>query len=260
MILCVNMLVKIGCPDDEVLFRAAIESLLPAVDQIVLLDTSSDSGAVSRCLGGLDLQGKVDGRGYDPGIIEREGFAAARNLMLQNSPQDCYVFWPDSDEVWFTQDLLDLRPILESGVYDDIATRFLHFCLGANAVEKTESRINIFRRTPETHWVDRVHERIMHHGTCADAIGNPQSVVAQPRRLFVSPITYHHYGYVRPQEFIYGRWAQYKELDGTKAASLAAEFPNEQVLEHRRGVLMPYFGEYPTALPREWVEQHTIQL
>ena len=252
MKLVVNMLVQIGCPDDAVLFRAAIESVLPAVDQIVLLDTSTDRGAIDRCLAGLDLQEKLCSRGYDPGIIDRDGFAAARNTLLQSSPQDCYIFWQDSDEIFFTQDLLDLRPILESAVYDDIATRFVHFTLGSNAVEKVESRINIFKRTPDTRWVDRVHERIVHSpGTLIEPM---------QRRIFVSPITYHHMGYVRPQEFIYGRWAQYKELDGTKAASLAAEFPDEQVLEHRRSVLMPYFGEYPAAIPRDWVEQHTIPL
>ena len=244
--LCVNMLVNIGCPDDEVLFRASVESVLPAVDEFVFLDTSEDRTAVERCLEGLDFGGKPVGHGYSQTIIAEHGFAAARNLMLRNSPADCFIFWLDADEVFFPQDLLDLKQVLASDLYDDVGTRFLHFCLGSNAIEKTEGRINIFRRTPDTCWVDRVHERVVHSpGT---------------RRVFVSPVTYLHMGYVRPQEFIYKRWAQYKELDGTKAASLAAEFPDEQVLEHRRSVLMPYYGEYPPALPREWVESKRIDL
>lgn len=240
-----NMLVRIDCPDDVTLLLAAINSVAPVVDEIVVLDMTEPFTEGENWYHSLapDVQEKVTTLMERSDYCTTAGFAAARNILLMNSPKDCYILWIDSDEVMFTDQLQALRDtVLASGQYDDVETHFVHFCIGTNLYEKVERRVNIFRVEKGSSWTCAVHERITHP--------------TFPRRVFHSDYTYHHYGYVRPQEIIFNRWRQYAILEGQQNPSVDTEYPDKQVLEHRRAGLLPYFGEYPVALPTEWTQEH----
>jgi hypothetical protein len=246
-----NLMFILKCEDDCVLLEASIQSVIGFIDHFVILDTTQCDSEyatrgheiVHRLIPTHQLTYFVDT------TIIAQGFAAARNLMLQKSLPECYIFWLDSDEIHFTSQLLELKEhILSTNRYDDISTYFHHFCLGSNYIERIERRINIYRKTETTHWVGQVHEHIVHTDEISDL----------NRKIFCSPYTYIHMGYVRPQDYVLSRWAMYAGFEGRDPKKALEEYPDGQCLDHRRSVLLPYFGEYPAALPKEWIQSKLL--
>lgn len=242
--LIANMLVQIKCEDDRILFQSSLKSIYPVCDEIFLLDTSEEKNLVKSLIPATYID-KVRVASAPPDICYKEGFDVARNLMLPQVPIGAHILWVDSDEVHFSGQLQSIKDLLLSK-YDDISTHFIHFCINSNRYEKFERRINIFRKkSEECRWVGHVHERIEHG--------------AGSRSLYHSDYIYHHYGYIRPQEVIYDRWYQYALLEGQKNPSVEQEYPDKQVLDHRRASLLPYFGEYPKHIPLKWIESKMDQ-
>ena len=240
------MLVKLESEDDSILLSASLSSTRNITDKVIILDTSIDQSKTELCK--TICQNNCNNLIFlhDSNIINRDGFAAARNLMLNVSDNDCYILWQDADEVHFTDQLLILRQLVDHSLspLDDVSMHFVHFCLGSNMYEKFEKRTTIFRRTPDTHWENKVHEKIVHSPGI--------------RSAFASACHYHHYGYVRDQETVFNRWRQYAILSGEENPSVDQEYPDHQVLEHRRKSLLPYFGEYPAAIPADWITRKLI--
>lgn len=243
MALIANMLVRIGCEDDKVLLKASVASILPVCDRIMILACGPD---VIETLKPIETPNIVYIE-VESDFCSTHGFAEARNILLQSVRTDHYVLWVDSDEVHFTNQLQQIKnTVLATEKFDDIRTHFVHFTLGSNAFEKWESRINIFRKDTGSHWEEKVHERIVH--------GNHE------RKLFHSDYVYHHYGYIRDQEIVFQRWQQYAQLEGKDAVHIEHEYPDHKVLDHRKASLIPYFGEYPSAIPQEWISKKQIRL
>ena len=252
MKLIANMLVQINSEDDVILTKAAIESVLSVVDEIIILDTTPP-GPDKRWIP-IDSESnkpseKITIMFGDLDFCTKQGFAEARNLLLKQSPDECHILWVDSDEVHFPDQLAQLRVLLETSTLDidDISMHFVHFCIGSNAYEKFEKRTTIFRKTSGTCWINKVHEKIVH----ADR---------STRVTFDSSYIYHHYGYVRDQEVVFSRWRQYGLLEGQTNPSVDVEYPDHKVLEHRRASLLPYFGLYPPTIPEDWIVSKLIPI
>jgi hypothetical protein len=253
--LVTNMLLKIQCADDITLFKAAIESTIDLADEIYILDTTpKDSEYYCILTINDDLyrwsanlmreKGKTIVTYHEPDYCTLHGFAAARNYLLNHSPEDCFIFYHDADEVHYPDQLQFLKDNLQN--YDDIRAHFIHFCLGTNFFEKFEARTILFRRYPGTHWENKVHERVVHTDL--------------NRRVFSADYHYFHGGYVRDQEVVYSRWHAYALLEGQKTPIVEQEYPDHRVLDHRRESLLPYFGEYPSSLPAEWVRNKMVKI
>lgn len=259
--LVANILFTIKGEDDWVLFQAAINSIKNVVDRIVLLDTSPTDDLLNAKRLGEFLQSiecMVDYR-HDA-LILQEGFSAARNDLLARSPEECFILWQDSDEVMFPEGLQQIKDLLstQEGTakeIDNVSTNFIHFCLGSNRYERFEPRVNIFRRKG-AHWEQKVHERLVFDG---------------PRKIFYSDYHYHHYGYVRDQEYVFERWFQYALLEGQIQPYVNEEVDGKtvpyfrdgrenasKILEDRRATLIPFFGIYPEAIPMSWIQSKLI--
>lgn len=258
MKLYANILFKNGDPLDLELLDMCLKSLKPSVDGVVLLDTSAEP-TESVALTARPDHPPLFNYLRDPDIIERGGFAAARNYLLQFTPQepDTWILWVDSDEVHFDS-LAQLRPLMEGDQYDEISTHFVHFCLGTNLYERMERRTNLFRHGPDIRWEGKVHEHLVRD---------------RPARTFQSSYLYHHYGYVRSQEYVFSRWVQYaklegnpdpykeEEVDGKVVPYFRPERPSPaHILDDRLKTLTEYHGEFPSAVPPQFVARHQYQL
>jgi len=249
--LVANMMFSINGEDDRILLQSSIASILPAVDGLVLLETSTEKSLVS-----LELPKSANiSYCYNPDIIT-EGFAACRNSLLARSPDDCHILWVDSDEVHFTERLLDLKAMLVYD-FDVITAHFIHFCLGSNVYERFEKRGIIFRREGAS-WANKVHELVVH---------------AHPPQVFNSDYHYHHYGYCRDQEYVFSRWKHYALLEGQTNPYEKEEVEGQtvpyfrgdrsgpdKILEDRRKTLIPFHGTHPSDIPKEWLDKKNLQL
>jgi glycosyltransferase involved in cell wall biosynthesis len=143
--------------DNEDCILGAIESVLPIVREVVILDTGSTDNTVSICEG-------VGARIYKSGFSD---FGSIRTLAAHLSRQD-YVFMLDSDERILHSDLPKFKNILnrmrEDGVdiigfprrrwYDLEMTREVH----PDAFPDYQYRL--FVNNPEIKYKRRVHEVI----------------------------------------------------------------------------------------------------
>lgn len=247
--LIANLLTKIACPDDAILLKACLQSIIPVCEHIYILDGTDNSNAIAQLIEVIQMDYCYTNIHVirDTTTIEKEGYAAARNILLDKVAVGDYVLWVDSDEVHFTEGLKQLKNTV-LGQYDDVNMHFVHFTLGSNGYEKFEARTTIFRKEAESTWVGKVHEHIMHH---------PYKL---PRKLFYSDYIYHHYGYIRNQELIYNKWRQYCDLEGTDKRRIEQEYPDHRVLDHRKNSLIPYFGEYPSTIPSDWILGKMVNL
>lgn len=258
-----NIILTLDNEDDVILYKAMLGSIASVVDGIRILDTTLETSPFFGKAIELakDLPPFVERYVYEsaPGFIKDNGFAAARNKPLALTPEGAYVLWVDSDEVHFTDGLLELKSrILAQERYDDISTHFCHFCIASNFYERYERRINIFRKWAGTEWQNKVHEKVVH-------------AAGKVRPLFASDYQYHHYGYVRGQEYVFSRWYQYallegqltpyegEEVDGKTVPYFreGREGPNK-ILEDRKKTLLPYFGQYPAAMPPDWLQSKAL--
>lgn len=259
--LVANILVTLDNEEDKIFFEWCLKSLVGVVDEIIILNTGKNlKEVVDICHSVLEGSTSSYLLKNDFSIIKEQGFAAARNKLLQESPENCYILYRDSDEVGFPEELKLLKEtILDTDRYDDISTYFIHFCLGFNGYERFEQRTTIFRKTPETKWVNKVHEKITHGQTT--------------RSIFYSDYTIHHYGYVRSQEYVFNRWHQYailegqtnpykdEEVNGTVVPYFreGREGPGK-ILEDRKKTLIPYFGKFPNFVDTKYIESKQVVL
>lgn len=259
--LVANILVTLDNEEDKIFFEWCLKSIVGIVDEIIILNTGKNllevAEIVPRILERSTSKYQIK---HNSSIIKEHGFAAARNLMLQASPENCYILYRDSDEVGFPEELKLLKEtILNTDRYDDISTYFIHLCLGFNGYERFEQRTTIFRKTPETKWVNKVHEKITHGLTT--------------RSIFYSDYTIFHFGYVRSQEYVFNRWHQYailegqtnpykdEEVNGTVVPYFreGREGP-DKILEDRKKTLMPYFGKFPNFVDKKYIESKQVVL
>jgi hypothetical protein len=241
--LIANMLVKLSCDDDRILFKAAVESITGVYDHILILtDLEKSMVELYDILKFSESNSRIFYT--SPNFIEENGFAAARNILLEKVAVGDHVLWVDSDECHYPENLMEIKKILPG--YDDVKTHFIHFTLSSMFYEKMEARINIFRKTEGTRWEGKVHEGIVHG--------------SKPRILFNSDYLYGHFGYIRDQKVVGDRWKQYLALEGNNPNRIDDEYPDQQVLNHRKDELLPYFGEYPSSLPVEWIRSKMIEI
>ena len=242
--LVANILCRIQCDDDLVLFKACIDSIFPVCDRILILSTDGNADGLWNLLPSCSAS-KVEIDQVETGFIEDQGFAAARNLLLANVNDGDHVLYVDADECHFPEQLQLLKDQILP-ITDDIGAHFIHFTLGSNAFEKFEARTIIVRKTKGTRWEGKVHEKLVHD--------DPN------RYLFHSDYHYAHFGYVRDQSLIANHWKQYTALEGDDPNRIDQEYPDHQCLSHRLDSLLPFFGEYPSSIPPEWVWLKRIQL
>jgi glycosyltransferase involved in cell wall biosynthesis len=244
-----NLLACVKSEDDKILLKACLDSILPVVDRVILGWDHTNPFP----LGFPEYKGKIQIVPIPQTTIDTEGFALARNTLLNEVEIGDYILWVDSDEVHFTEELKALRQnIIDPETYGIITTHFVHFCIHSNRYERYERRGNIFQKHPDTKWEGKVHEKL--------------SSGLIPKPLFHSAYSYHHYGYVRPQEYVFSRWHQYAKLEGQENPYMAEEVDGkvvpyfregrkgpEEILNDRLKTLIQYHGEYPDSMPREWI-------
>lgn len=255
------MLVCIRSDDDVALFRASLAALCEVVDGIVVLDTTPEA-LRTHCDVEATLKeyfgSAADARyhySWEQFKISKDGFGEARNYLLEKTPINAYALWVDTDEVHFSEQLALLKKeVLDSEKYDDISINFVHFCIGSNLFEYIEPKVRIFKNTPGLKWEGRSHEHLVFEQMA-------------PRKVFYSDYQFHHYGYLRSQDLIAERWDLYAYLEGKKYEKAVAvaekqtiEFIAEgktakrDILSSRLVRLMPYLGDYPSAIPISWLE------
>jgi glycosyltransferase involved in cell wall biosynthesis len=129
-----------------------LQPVAPLVDEIVLVDTGSHDSTkrIARCF----TDRVVD-------FAWRDDFSAARNESLRHASGD-WIFWLDADDRIRPENLLRLRCLLE-GLKDRPHVYFMD-TLSHGQYEsegpQLQSHPRLFRRHPEMHWKNRVHEQL----------------------------------------------------------------------------------------------------
>jgi len=136
--------------------RACIESLLPWMDEINVVDTGSTDETPEICKA---LGAKVYYHTWP------DSFAAARNYALDYASGE-WIFWMDSDDVLPAECGAKLRA-LALGPHDPAVLGYIMQVHCPHAVEGGEvdwsfvDHVKLFRNRPDLRWEFRIHENIL---------------------------------------------------------------------------------------------------
>ncbi len=138
--------------NEEAVLRRCLQSIAPAVDEIIIVDTGSTDSTKDIA---LDYTDKV----YDFDWID--DFAAARNISFAHATMD-YQMWLDADDVLAPEQrdrLIELKKTLDPAT--DMVTMLYntHFDAAGNPV-LVSMRERLLRRDRHFLWQDPVHECI----------------------------------------------------------------------------------------------------
>lgn len=187
---------------DEPFLEAALRSVEGWVDAFSVVNTHPDTpgGRENRAkvLSAVPTN-KLRYAEYHPGD-EGFSFATARNLglsMVDASDSQPFVLWLDADDIHTPEAGAIFHQLLADGA-DSVWAHFMHFVVYRDAVQAVFPREVIYRLTPETEWVGRVHERLH-----------------TPRhRQAWAEYRWFHASYIRGQRNVFDRWRFYSQLEG----------------------------------------------
>jgi hypothetical protein len=214
---------------EEPFLEAALKSVA-WVDYVVVITTACASGEGMRnrviCRETVPV-GKLFMEAM-PGDFCQD-FAAARNLALTRVPDGDFVLILDADEVHYPEWKDICGYYLAKGA-DSITAAFYHFVVYRDAVQAVFPREIVFRKTPETQFVGRVHERLH-----------------TPRRNPVeADYRYCHFGYLRGQANVFERWRRYSVIEG-EPHHYDGQSP-EHIIDDRVSVATRFTLDYPPAV------------
>lgn len=186
----------------EPFLEAALRSVEDWVDAYSVVNTHPDTpgGRANRDIVMRTVPpAKLRYQEYHPGP-DGFSFADARNLALEpvdETNSHPFVLWLDADDIHTPQAGAIVHQLLAEGA-DSIKASFMHFVVYRDAVQAVMERELIYRKTPDTRWVGRVHEQLM-----------------TPRhRPATAQYRWFHASYIRGQRSVFDRWKFYSELEG----------------------------------------------
>ena len=144
--------------DEEAVLGRCLESVAPAVDEIIVVDTGSVDGTKSVAAAYTD-------RIYDFAWVD--DFAAARNASFAKATGD-YILWLDADDVLLPEDLdalLCLKNRLDQTPADVVMMRYNTGFDSRGNPTFFFDRERLVRRAAGPIWHGRVHEYIQCHGS-----------------------------------------------------------------------------------------------
>ncbi len=137
--------------NEEAVLKRCLESVAPAVDEIILVDTGSTDGT-------KEIAAQFTDKIYDFAWVD--DFAAARNASFSKAAGD-YILWLDADDVLLPEDLdalLYLKNRLDHDPVDVVMMRYnTGFDSRGNPTFYFE-RERLVRREAGPVWRGRVHE------------------------------------------------------------------------------------------------------
>jgi tetratricopeptide (TPR) repeat protein len=136
--------------------RAALESVRPWVDEMVVVDTGSkdDTAKIANEAGA-----KVH---YFKWI---DDFSAARNASIEHASGD-WVFWMDSDDTISAENGMKLRELLANTPADDVLGFVMQVHCPPSPDKRAEEKtvvdhVKLFRNRPDLRFERRIHEQIL---------------------------------------------------------------------------------------------------
>ena len=144
--------------DEEAVLGRCLESVAPAVDEIIVVDTGSVDGTKAVAAAYTD-------RIFDFAWVD--DFAAARNASFAKATGD-YILWLDADDVLLPEDLdalLCLKNRLDQSPADVVMMRYNTGFDSRGNPTFFFDRERLVRRAARPVWYGRVHEYIQCPGT-----------------------------------------------------------------------------------------------
>jgi glycosyltransferase involved in cell wall biosynthesis len=217
-------------PYDEPFLEAAIESVLPILSEIILVDTAPGDNPNRAAMESFKSATIIDlPRPSD----EEFSFAVARNVAKDATTKK-WVLRLDADEIMPAQ-YLDRLAELTTKKCEAVEVSFWHHFLHPDLIRPligTEDKKVILMKTECFTWSRPVHEG-------SHIFGNTYRA---------HEIKYNHYGYCRGQGRIKDSWTLYKKLGGCEHT--IEHIGREHFLEEVMGDigLLPYEGEHPAVV------------
>jgi hypothetical protein len=215
---------------EEPFIKAAVDSALGLVDELVFVDTFPGNNPSSPYLDFLKescikpVKIVEMPRGEDKDF----SFAAARELARINTSTDWFLRL-DADEVLHENTIAILRHEVKaanSRGFSGVEVQFYHHMVFPWLYQYTEPKVILFRKDSMS-WENGVHELPQIRGEISTVPG----------------VFFNHYGYCRGQEEVFKRWQLYVEIDG-KPDWYAGRDPNT-ILSDRISVCQNYCKTHP---------------
>lgn len=142
--------------DNENTIRAALESIKPWVDEMIVVDTGSTDRTPQIC---RELGARVEQ------FVWCDDFAAARNESL-NYARGEWIFWMDSDDTIPTECGRRLRELADGQHQPDVSGYVMQVhCPGSRdngSLDMTVvDHVKLFRNRPDLRFEFRIHEQIL---------------------------------------------------------------------------------------------------
>jgi glycosyltransferase involved in cell wall biosynthesis len=212
----------ISGPFFEVFAEAAYESILPLVDEIVVVDTAPGDNPNHK----VNKKYATSVLHYHGGGTKDFSFADARELARVNSRGDWILKW-DQDEVIHENDIPIIRKAVENTKRNCIEFAFYHFMVYPWLYQFVDTKKFMFLKE-EGEWRSNVHEGLYTQGNRSEKLHEV--------KIF-------HYGYLRGQEEVFKRWVLYAEIVG-KPTWYNGQDPSN-IITDRISVCQNFTGEHP---------------
>lgn len=214
-------------PFKESFIKAAVDSCLELVDELVFVDTAPGDNPSRPYLNFLKESCIMPVK-----IVEMErgedkdfSFAEARDLARQNSSNK-WCLRLDADEVLHEKDISCLRQYVAMSDASAIEVAFYHHMVYPCLYQYIEPKIILFRRDLSS-WTKGVHELVQFKGTLSK----------------LHEVKFNHYGYCRGQAEVFKRWKLYTDIDN-KPTWYDGYDPNN-ILTDRISVCKKYDTSHP---------------
>jgi GT2 family glycosyltransferase len=215
----------ISGPFYEVFAEASYQSILPLVDEILVIDTAPGNNP------NAEVNKKYATRIIDfPGGGTKDfSFAAARELARTNSKYEWILKW-DQDEVMHEKDLARIAEAVLTTQKNGIVLSFYHFMVYPWLYQFIDTKRFLFKRD-FSEWRDDVHEGVYVEGDRFEKLYN---------------VKVFHYGYLRGQAEVFKRWKLYADIVG-KPNCYDGQDPNN-IITDRISACQNFTGVHPKAV------------
>ncbi|RNB81098.1 glycosyltransferase family 2 protein [Brevibacillus nitrificans] len=158
----------------------ALQSVLPSVDEIIVVDTGSTDGTPDLC------------RSFGATVVDHpwEGsFAQARNRGLEHATGK-WILWMDADEELDADDQKKLRSLVEASDAAALSLKLIHYFGPSKDTLRPHlahrcPQVRLFRNQKGFHFVRSIHEGLQ---TTESGLLDPP--------IPLLPVQIHHYGYM----------------------------------------------------------------
>ncbi|MEW5954332.1 MAG: glycosyltransferase family 2 protein [Bacillota bacterium] len=159
-----------GClivKDEAEALERCIKSMLPVLDELIIVDTGSMDNTV-------EIAKRYTDKVYN--YAWQNDFAAARNFAISKAKKDWIIFL-DADEYFSERSLKNIRKAIneENGKADAFLINGYNILSSSGEVKDKFTVIRVFRNSPEIRYQGRIHEYLRKKGRftivdCTDII------------------------------------------------------------------------------------------